>query len=72
MNAYLAGTKTPDTALADMKSRLQPVFGELSFARAGRRVALAQRAATPLRRAARSTRVDGSSGSDGERWRRFR
>jgi multiple sugar transport system substrate-binding protein len=26
MNAYLAGTKTTDTALADMKSRLQPLF----------------------------------------------
>ncbi len=26
MNAYLAGTKTTDTALADMKSRLQPIF----------------------------------------------
>ncbi|HEX4884738.1 MAG TPA: ABC transporter substrate-binding protein [Casimicrobiaceae bacterium] len=26
MNAYLAGTKTSDTALADMKSRLQPIF----------------------------------------------
>ena len=26
MNAYLAGTKTTDTALSDMKSRLQPVF----------------------------------------------
>jgi multiple sugar transport system substrate-binding protein len=26
MNAYLAGTKTTDGALADMKSRLQPIF----------------------------------------------
>lgn len=26
MNAYLAGTKTSDTALSDMKSRLQPIF----------------------------------------------
>lgn len=26
MNAYLAGTKTTDSALADMKSRLQPIF----------------------------------------------
>jgi multiple sugar transport system substrate-binding protein len=26
MNAYLAGTKTTDTALADMKSRLQPIY----------------------------------------------
>jgi len=26
MNAYLAGTKTSDTALTDMKSRLQPIF----------------------------------------------
>jgi multiple sugar transport system substrate-binding protein len=26
MNAYLAGTKTTDTAIADMKSRLQPIF----------------------------------------------
>ncbi|HVF62367.1 MAG TPA: ABC transporter substrate-binding protein [Casimicrobiaceae bacterium] len=26
MNAYLAGTKTTDTALTDMKSRLQPIF----------------------------------------------
>ena len=26
MNAYLAGTKTTDTALSDMKSRLQPVY----------------------------------------------
>ena len=26
MNAYLAGTKTSDTALGDMKSRLQPIF----------------------------------------------
>jgi multiple sugar transport system substrate-binding protein len=26
MNAYLAGTKTTDTALADMKSKLQPIF----------------------------------------------
>jgi len=26
MNAYLAGTKTTDGALADMKSRLQPIY----------------------------------------------
>lgn len=26
MNAYLAGTKTTDAALADMKSKLQPIF----------------------------------------------
>src|SRR6185436_1225696 len=26
MNAYLAGTKTTDTALSDMKNRLQPVY----------------------------------------------
>ena len=26
MNAYLAGTKTTDTAIADMKSRLTPIF----------------------------------------------
>ena len=26
MNAYLAGTKTTDTALNDMKSRLQPLY----------------------------------------------
>jgi multiple sugar transport system substrate-binding protein len=26
MNAYLAGTKTTDTALSDMKGRLQPLF----------------------------------------------
>ncbi|MBV1701902.1 MAG: ABC transporter substrate-binding protein [Hyphomicrobiales bacterium] len=28
MNAYLAGTKTADAALADMKAKLQPVFGQ--------------------------------------------
>jgi multiple sugar transport system substrate-binding protein len=26
MNAYLAGTKTTDVALADMKSRLAPIL----------------------------------------------
>jgi multiple sugar transport system substrate-binding protein len=26
MNAYLAGTKTTDVAIADMKSRLTPLF----------------------------------------------
>jgi len=26
MNAYLAGTKTTDVALSDMKSKLTPIF----------------------------------------------
>ena len=26
MNAYLAGTKTTDVALTDMKTKLQPIF----------------------------------------------
>ena len=28
MNAFLAGTKTADAALADMKGKLGPVFGQ--------------------------------------------
>ena len=36
MNAYLAGTKTTDTALSDMKTRLAPLYVTCATASAGR------------------------------------